>query len=802
MRAYEEEYEGYLDDDYDYEALPAEEAQTADAFEEAPAAEGFWDDSLEEAETDFLDDDFEEAIVGAAILEAGGAAAENAQGATAAEDLPLDEGAAYAAEALALEEEATAEAEEEEEEEKAGFFAFFAKMSAWDKIIAASAAMLLILFVCIGLLLFHTLRGTQTVDFSDIGTNLASLDFIGEEGIRGLTQTKLALLSAAEEPEEVIEVVAEEEEETSYDELDYVISVTVSMSSTSVLKDLKLKFTNKSTGKLISNVPFTVNVTTPSGKTTQWTDSDMDGIIYYKDIEGGTYTITFEPFTDSKYSSYGLPDQTYTVTVKSQLDYAVVDVSDEVKDESEIDVATEDTEINDTVVESSLTDTVTWVASTVTAGGYTEISKSTITDPSTLLVSALFKRTTSTVSGGDAQDDVDDTDEGTEGDDDDTGDEETTDPVTMGLSASAATVYTTVAYSLTANIVNSTQSSPTVSAVSSDTTVATVSVSGTTISVIGATAGSATITVSYTENGETLTEKCVVTVKTHPSEDTTTLLTDKSGNQVYVLENAAYREAYYADYYTASNFYIMNDIKYTGWQTIDGSVYFFDSNGNKVTGEQVIQGAKYTFASDGSLVTGDGIYGIDVSKWNGTIDWTAVKNSGISFVIIRCGYRGSTQGALVEDTQFKTNITGATAAGLKVGVYFFTQAIDEVEAVYEASFVIDLIKNYKISYPVFLDVESSGGRGDAISKSTRTAVCLAFCKTISASGYTAGIYANKNWLEEKLDPSQLSAYKIWLAQYAATPTYSGRYDLWQYKATGSVSGISGNVDLNISYLGY
>ncbi len=246
----------------------------------------------------------------------------------------------------------------------------------------------------------------------------------------------------------------------------------------------------------------------------------------------------------------------------------------------------------------------------------------------------------------------------------------------------------------------------------------------------------------------------------------------------------------------------MNDIKYTGWQTIDGSVYFFDSNGNKVTGEQVIQGAKYTFASDGSLVTGDGIYGIDVSKWNGTIDWTAVKNSGISFVIIRCGYRGSTQGALVEDTQFKTNITGATAAGLKVGVYFFTQAIDEVEAVYEASFVIDLIKNYKISYPVFLDVESSGGRGDAISKSTRTAVCLAFCKTISASGYTAGIYANKNWLEEKLDPSQLSAYKIWLAQYAATPTYSGRYDLWQYKATGSVSGISGNVDLNISYLGY
>ena len=116
--------------------------------------------------------------------------------------------------------------------------------------------------------------------------------------------------------------------------------------------------------------------------------------------------------------------------------------------------------------------------------------------------------------------------------------------------------------------------------------------------------------------------------------------------------------------------------------------------------------------------------------------------------------------------------------------------------------VLDQIRNYRISYPVFLDVEASGGRADSIDKATRTAVCKAFCQTIQNGGYTAGIYANKTWLESKIDTGSLSAYKIWLAQYAASPTYKGRYDLWQYRSTGSVSGISGNVDFNISYLGY
>ena len=200
--------------------------------------------------------------------------------------------------------------------------------------------------------------------------------------------------------------------------------------------------------------------------------------------------------------------------------------------------------------------------------------------------------------------------------------------------------------------------------------------------------------------------------------------------------------------------------------------------------------------------SGNAKVGIDVSKWNKEIDWDKVKNAGVQFAIIRAGYRGSVTGSLVEDPMFVTNMKGAQAAGIPVGVYFFTQAVDEVEAVQEASMVLDRISGYKISYPVFLDVEGSGGRGDKIDSATRTAVCKAFCNTIQNAGYTAGVYANKTWLSQKMDASALSAYKIWLAQYAAAPTYTGRYDLWQYKSNGKVSGISGNVDLNLSYLGY
>lgn len=195
--------------------------------------------------------------------------------------------------------------------------------------------------------------------------------------------------------------------------------------------------------------------------------------------------------------------------------------------------------------------------------------------------------------------------------------------------------------------------------------------------------------------------------------------------------------------------------------------------------------------------------GIDVSKWNQEIDWEAVKEAGVEFAIIRCGYRGASTGALVIDPRYKENIEGAIEAGIPVGVYFFTQACDEVEAVEEASMVIRLIEDYDVDYPVFLDSESAGGSGraDGLDNDERTRAHRAFLQTIEAAGYETGVYASRNWLDGRLDMTQLSDYRIWLAEYADVPTYDAYYyHMWQYTSKGTVDGISTNVDLNLCYM--
>ena len=195
--------------------------------------------------------------------------------------------------------------------------------------------------------------------------------------------------------------------------------------------------------------------------------------------------------------------------------------------------------------------------------------------------------------------------------------------------------------------------------------------------------------------------------------------------------------------------------------------------------------------------------GIDVSRWNEDINWEKVKEAGIEYAIIRAGYRGSATGALVEDKYFRQNIEGALKAGVPVGLYFFTQAVTEVEAVEEASMVLALCKEYDITYPIFIDTEKAGenGRANELDKKTRTAVCQAFCETIRNGGYKAGIYASKNWYENKLDRNILpDDIYIWLAQYGDEVTYGGKYHMWQYTSSGRVLGIEGRVDLNLSFL--
>ena len=653
-------------------------------------------------------------------------------------------------------------------------------MSIMDKVIMGTgAAVLALALVTGGLFVSSRIVAGQVADFADVGSQLDGINMIGERGLLAVADAELARMEAAM-------IVQEEEQPKEYQEAEYARNITVSLNFTSVQKDLKIKFINKSNNKLVSNVPFVVTVTDPNGKSAVWSDDDMDGIIYKKDITPGNYTVVMEALTGEQYSGYTFSTVPQTVEVKKDIDYKKVDVANEIKKESEVNAAKEDTKQNVTEVESSLPDTVEWVESKVIEATYNEVPKNSIPSPETLAVlgnvgvlNKVIEAITS-VSGGNPA------------------------PTLQGMSLdkSEVTLFTTQTATVTAALNGATASAPAVSAASADTNVATVSASGTVVTVTGVNAGSTTVTVSYTEGKQTVQEDFSVVVKSHPKDDRTTKLKDSGGNQLYVLENGAYREAVFADYYTMNQFFIRGGAKYFGWQTIGGKVYYFNANGEKVTGEQVIQGAKYNFASDGSLVVGSGTMGIDVSKWNGNIDWQAVRNSGVSYVIIRCGYRGSSEGKLIEDPMFAANIKGATAADLKIGIYFFTQAMDEVEAVEEASMVLELVKGYKISYPIFLDVEPSGGRADSIDRGTRTAVCKAFCKTIQSAGYTAGVYANKTWLTDYLNAGELSAYKIWLAQYAAAPTYTGKYDLWQYKSTGSVSGINGNVDMNLSYLGY
>jgi len=304
--------------------------------------------------------------------------------------------------------------------------------------------------------------------------------------------------------------------------------------------------------------------------------------------------------------------------------------------------------------------------------------------------------------------------------------------------------------------------------------------------------------------GESTTEESTSTASTTNS----TQLMDVDGKKLYIKVGDEYLLANANDYNQSNQFYkqeiIAESYNYTGWQIINDKRYYFDKNGNYVTGNQVINGAKYSFSNEGVLLPGFGVLGIDVSKYQGTINWKAVKSSGVQFVIIRAGFRGYGSGALVEDTKFKSNIQGALAAGLDVGIYFFSQAINEVEAVEEASLCIELAKGYRIKYPIFIDTETSGGNGtgraDSLSTAQRTSVCKAFCETIQSRGYRTGIYTSKSWFEKKLDMSQLSQYLIWLAQWTDKPTYGGKYDVWQYTSKGQVAGISGNVDMNFSYM--
>lgn len=762
---------------------------------------------------------------------------------------------------------------------------FLSRINTMDMVMAGTGLVILIVSVITGLA-FLGKRGTnqQIEALAPIGEQLETVGIMGKDTLLAVADAHKAMQAAAQ---------IEEELQKEYEEEELSAEVQVSMKLTSVQKDLKIKFINSKTGKLVGNVQFEVKITDPGGKSHTQKDEDKDGIIYLTNLEPGSYKVAMVELADMGDLSFSTAAE--TIKVKENIDYQKIDVSNEIKNASEVNVAKEDTAAK-VETEATLTDTVEWVESTKTEisseSTYVQINKSDIADPAATASISVVKSLwlASAPSGeGDTQEPPTENPDGekeseTENPETSEPDSEEQKPDTIAvtkveLSQTSLTLEEGKTVNLVATVSPDNATDKTVTWTSSQKTVAEVDDKGKVTAlkagdtVITAKAGDKTVactikvtaktvettisldktsaslktgetlilkatvtpegktlswtsskpevaavdngkvtakaagetTVTVTADGKSASCKITVTAVYDPKTDTTKALTDKSGNTIYYFLNDKYVEAKVADYYKYNTFYKKTttaQYKYTGWQNIDGKTYYFDKNGNKVTGEQVIQGAKYTFNSDGSLHTGSGILGIDVSTWNGTIDWNQVKNSGVSYVIIRTGFRGSTQGALVEDARFKQNIQGATNAGLKVGVYFFTQAINEVEAVEEASMVLSQIKNYKITYPVFIDVESSGGRADGLDAGTRTKVINAFCQTIQNGGYRAGIYANKTWLSQKMNISALSGYKIWLAQYNTQVTYGGRYDMWQYSDKGKIAGISTSVDMNLSYMSY
>jgi len=196
--------------------------------------------------------------------------------------------------------------------------------------------------------------------------------------------------------------------------------------------------------------------------------------------------------------------------------------------------------------------------------------------------------------------------------------------------------------------------------------------------------------------------------------------------------------------------------------------------------------------------------GIDVSTYQGEIDWQRVKEQGVEFAILRIGFRGyGESGKLVLDERYLENVENANEAGIKVGVYFFSQAVNEEEAREEAQFVLENMRGKQIDFPVCYDLEKikydDSARANDLSKEVRTKNAIAFCEEIQKNGYTAMIYANAKWLMTQLDLSALQDFDVWYADYQAEPLYPYSFSMWQYTESAHIEGIEGSIDCNLFF---
>lgn len=280
--------------------------------------------------------------------------------------------------------------------------------------------------------------------------------------------------------------------------------------------------------------------------------------------------------------------------------------------------------------------------------------------------------------------------------------------------------------------------------------------------------------------------------------------------------NGEYGDDEYADDPQFAGMGASSDEKGASGKTMSDATLAGDLASKDATAEnQDISGVKSILNAGSAAETGEVTYGVDVAKYQGTIDWAKVAASGVQFAMVRVGYRTQSEGKITADTNAKYNMQEASANGIKLGAYFFSTAVSEAEAVEEADWVADYISQYKITYPVAYNCEgftSSDSRQYSLTQSQRTEIARAFLNEIYNRGYTPMFYAAKNeltgnaaWDTTSLD----NTYKMWIAYYPGSnydysmgPGYSGAYNMWQYSSAGKIDGISKNVDVNIAYFGY
>lgn len=259
---------------------------------------------------------------------------------------------------------------------------------------------------------------------------------------------------------------------------------------------------------------------------------------------------------------------------------------------------------------------------------------------------------------------------------------------------------------------------------------------------------------------------------------------------------------------SAKEAYSSGDPEFFRYYTIDdnGDIVKKDREDGQVSAQSLSRSTASSSYKHPSKYKNYTIYDcVDVSAWQGEINWNKVKAAGITHAIIRVAYRGTSKsGNLATDKYYDTNIENAYAAGIKIGVYIYSQALNKTEAEAEAAYILKYIKPYKskITMPVVFDYEFGGDRfkSGSITKSAMTNNCIYFCEKIKAAGYEPMVYANYNMLDSYLDSSKLeSKYKIWLAHYNKTTSYPGEFYAWQYTSEGTVKGITGDVDMNFIY---